>query len=280
MRILIVNADDFGLNQAATDGILECHRAGSVTSTTLMANAPDCVRAADLAAGHPALGVGLHFNLTWGRPLNEPSRVPALLDREGEFLSRSELATRLLLGRVPRTQIDRELEAQVDRVRRLGVAITHVDSHQHVHAFPQIFSSIARFCSDDSLPMRVPWVAADRNSGFARRVRRTTLAALVATSTRRWRGRVRWTCGMGSVFELGVQGEPLHARHYRTVLQGAPPGAFELMVHPVTSAVAMEGYTRVGAVAQTEYEWLRKGGLQELAASMGFQLGTYRDLPA
>jgi predicted glycoside hydrolase/deacetylase ChbG (UPF0249 family) len=280
MRTLIVNADDFGLNQAATDGILECYRAGSVTSTTLMANAPDCVRAASLAAGHPSLGVGLHFNLTWGRPLNEPSRVPALLDRQGQFLSRSELATRLMLGRVPRLQLDRELEAQLDRLQQLGVAITHVDSHQHVHAFPQVFSSIARFCSDQGLPMRVPWVAVDRNAGFARRVRRATLAALVATSTRRWRGRVRWTDGMGSVFELGVHGEPLRNSHYRTVLQAAPHGTFELMVHPVTSAVAMQGYTRVGAVAQAEYEWLRKGKLRELAESMGFRLQTYRDLPA
>lgn len=280
MRVLIVNADDFGLNQAATNGILECHRAGSVTSTTLMANAPDCVRAAGLAAGHPALGVGLHFNLTWGCPLSDPSRVPALLDCQGEFLSRRELATRLMLGRVPRAQLDRELEAQLDRLRHLGVAITHVDSHQHIHAFPQVFSSIARFCSNQRLPMRVPWVAADRSTGFARRLRRGILAALVATSTRRWRGRVRWTSGMGSVFELGAHGEPLHASHYRAVLQVAPPGAFELMVHPVTSAVAMEGYTRVGAVAQAEYEWLRMGGLPELAEAMGFHLGTYRDLPA
>jgi hypothetical protein len=52
------------------------------------------------------------------------------------------------------------------------------------------------------------------------------------------------------------------------------------MVHPATSAVAMEGYTRVGAIAQTEYEWLRKGVLPELADAMGFNMGTYRDLPA
>src|SRR5690606_8790554 len=43
-RLLIINADDFGLNRAATDAIVECHRAGTVTSTTLMANTPDCTR--------------------------------------------------------------------------------------------------------------------------------------------------------------------------------------------------------------------------------------------
>ena len=192
MRLLVVNADDFGLNDAATDGIVQSFLAGSVTSTTLMVNAPATERAIALAERHPALGVGLHFNLTWGKPVSTPRDVPALLDGFGNFLSRSVLAWRLLAGRVPQSQIGRELQAQYDRMRQLGLQPTHVDSHQHVHGFATVFSCVASLCADAALPMRVPWVAASDGGGVGRRFRREILARMLARSTRRWRGKVRW----------------------------------------------------------------------------------------
>src|SRR5690606_10679198 len=148
MRLLVVNADDFGLNDAATEGIIESHAVGSVTSTTLMVNAPAAQRAAVLAESYPSLGVGLHFNLTWGQPVAAPKDVPALLAPDGSFLTRTALAGRLLTGRVPAAQITAELHAQYDRMRSLGLQPTHVDSHQHVHGFGRVFSSVANLCAD------------------------------------------------------------------------------------------------------------------------------------
>lgn len=279
MRLLIVNADDFGLNGAANAGIIECHEAGSVTSTTLMANAPALDEAVALAHAHPQLGVGLHFNLTWGRPVAEPSRVNSLLAAGGGFHGRDALGRRALTGRLKADQVACELEAQFQRLRSLGISPTHVDSHQHVHAFAPVFSAVAALCEREHLPMRVPWVAPERGAGLRRRLRRAVLDSLLSSSTRRWHRKVRWNDAMGSVFDLGVGvGEPLSAEHYRKILQKAPEGVFELMVHPVTSAAAMEGYTRVGAVGEAEYHWLRLGELRDVASSQGFRLGTYRDL--
>ena len=278
MNLLIVNADDFGLNAAANAGIIECHQAGSVTSTTLMANAPALEDAVALAHAHPELGVGLHFNLTWGRPVAEPSRVSSLIAANGEFHGRDALGRRALTGRLKADEVAVELEAQLQRLRSLGIAPTHVDSHQHVHAFAPVFSAVAALCERERLPMRVPWVAPERAAGARRRIRRAVLDHLLSRSTRRWQGIVRWNDGMGSVFDLGVVGEPLSAEHYETILERAGEGAFELMVHPVTSAAAMEGYTRVGAVGEAEYHWLRLGEMQDVASAHGFRLGTYRDL--
>jgi predicted glycoside hydrolase/deacetylase ChbG (UPF0249 family) len=280
MRLLIVNADDFGLNEAATNGIIQSHRAGTVTSTTLMVNAPAAEQAATLAREHPALGVGLHFNLTWGRPLSAPDDVPALVGADGAFLPREKLARRLLLGRVPTQQVATELQAQLWRIEELGIRPTHIDSHQHVHAFGAVFSAVARHCADAGIPMRVPWVASDHNVSTGRRLRRALLRTLLARSTARWRGRVRWNDGLGSVFDLGVHGEPLEDAHYRRILERAHGQCFELMVHPVTDAHAMDGYTRIGEVAEAEWRYLRTGRLAEIAQAMGFRLGSYRDLAA
>lgn len=277
-HLLIVNADDFGLNEAANAGIIECHRAGSVTSTTLMANAPALEEAVALGHAHPQLGVGLHFNLTWGRPVADPSRVKSLLGADGGFHGRDALGRRALMGRVRAEDVARELDAQFQRLLTLGIMPTHVDSHQHVHAFPVVFSAVAALCARKKLPMRVPWVAAESGTGLRRKLRRAVLSGLLSRSTRRWQGTVRWNDAMGSVFDLGVIGGPLSSDHYRAVLDKAPDGVFELMVHPVTSAAAMEGYTRVGAVGEAEYHWLRRGELPGLADAAGFRLGSYRDL--
>lgn len=280
MRTLIVNADDFGLNEAATLAILECHAVGAVTSTTLMANAPATTMAAASLRDAPALGVGLHFNLTWGRPLLDAEQVPSLVDDDGRFVGRGTLAKRSLSGALRGEHVRRELAAQFERLRSLGVAPTHIDSHQHVHAFPQVFTAVAAHCERAAIPMRVPWVERDAAAGIGRRIRRAALSALLSASTRRWRGRVAWNDGIGSVFDLGTTSAQIGPEAYRRVLASAAPGAFELMVHPVTSAAAMEGYTRVGEVGEAEYRWLRTGELPALAAALGFRLASYRGLRA
>ncbi len=85
MKSLIVNADDFGLTEGVNRAIIDGHRNGIITSTTLMANgmAFDSAVAAGLAA--PALGIGVHLNLTQGRPVSSASRVPSIVTPRGSF---------------------------------------------------------------------------------------------------------------------------------------------------------------------------------------------------
>ena len=84
-RLLVVNADDFGATAGVSRGILEAHRRGIVSSTTAMVNlAPRSDLEAE-ALGLPGLGVGLHLNLTWGRPVSPSDLVPSLVDGEGRI---------------------------------------------------------------------------------------------------------------------------------------------------------------------------------------------------
>src|SRR5437773_6430372 len=82
MRRLIVNADDFGLTPLVSAGILTAHRHGIVSSTTTLVTVAiddDSVS----ALRDSGLGVGLHVNLTLGRPL---SRGRSLVDAKGRFV--------------------------------------------------------------------------------------------------------------------------------------------------------------------------------------------------
>lgn len=278
MRLLIVNADDFGLNDAANDGIIQAHAAGTVTSTTLMVNGRAAERAAALAAEHPELGVGLHFNLTWGHPVSSPAAVSSLVGGDGMFMPREALARRLLTGRVRREQVCAELRAQLNRMAELGLQPTHIDSHQHVHGFGPVFSAIAEYCATAAIPMRVPWVASADAGGFKRRIRRALLARMLARSTTHWSDRVSWNDGLGSIFDVpGGQQRP-EDEVYRSILRQAQGQSFELMVHPVTDARAMGGFTRIGEVGEAEWRYLCSGSLVDVIRAEGFRPGTYRDL--
>ncbi|PYO36811.1 MAG: hypothetical protein DMD86_04090 [Candidatus Rokuibacteriota bacterium] len=122
-RTLIVNADDFGLTGGVSRGILEAHRTGIVTSTTVIVNRPiDPVLLEALRAS--GLGVGLHLNLTLGPPVSDPKRVPSLVDAEGKFIRDA----REVAARASKDEARIELGTQIDVFRRLlGRFPTHLE---------------------------------------------------------------------------------------------------------------------------------------------------------
>ena len=146
MRRLIVNADDFGMTEGINRGIIDCHREGIVTSTTLMVNGAAAAAAAALAAENPRLGVGLHLNITSGPPQLPPRRVCSLLGRDGLFPGKGNMVARLSTGAVDRGELEAEIGAQIAACRSLGVEPTHVDSHHHLHAHPVVGAALARVC--------------------------------------------------------------------------------------------------------------------------------------
>ena len=149
-RTLIVNADDFGLTGGVNRGILEAHRAGIVTSTTVIVNRPiDPVLIEELLASR--LGVGLHLNLTLGPPVSDSRRVPSLVDTQGTFIrDPREVGSR---ARTDEARI--ELGTQIDVFRRLiGRFPTHLDTHHHVGAEPPILDLVLDFAAAIKVPVR------------------------------------------------------------------------------------------------------------------------------
>ena len=153
VRRLIINADDFGLTSGVNRAIAEAHRAGIVTSSTLMANSQAFAGAVDLAKQNPGLSVGCHVVLVDGTPVSEPEKIPTLLSPNGRSNQfRDSLVSFVWAaqrGRVREAEIAAEIEAQIRKVQATGMAVTHVDSHKHTHIFPAIFKpllAVARDC--------------------------------------------------------------------------------------------------------------------------------------
>lgn len=115
VRLLIVNADDFGYSRGVNSGIVEAHERGIVTSASLMVNRAAAAEAADYGRDHPELAVGLHAELRRWRVQRRPwSRVWS-----------SERLHRVVAS---------DVADQLARFRALmGRDPTHLDSHHHRH---------------------------------------------------------------------------------------------------------------------------------------------------
>ncbi|MBQ4901350.1 ChbG/HpnK family deacetylase [Paenibacillus sp. Marseille-P2973] len=162
MKHLIINADDFGLSPGVNRGIVEAYQAGGISSTTLMVNMPGFTDAVRLAGLHPGLGVGLHFNLTYGRPVSDPRRIPSLVQADGRFHSIGGNCNREL------RDIEIELSAQWDRLTASGLRPTHLDGHHHLQQdFRNAYEAMARLAAKENVPMRRPQISHWENENTA-----------------------------------------------------------------------------------------------------------------
>ena len=147
---LIVNADDFGLTQGVSRGILEAGRTGIVTSTTLLVNReiPPAQLEELQASG---LGVGVHLNLTLGAPVSSPRRVSSLVDAEGRFIRDAREAA----ARASTDEARIELGNQIDVFRMImGRFPTHLDTHHHVGRHDPILDLVLGFARALKVPVR------------------------------------------------------------------------------------------------------------------------------
>lgn len=147
MRRLIVNADDFGLTAGVNRGIVESHRNGIVTSTTLMACSKRFAEAASLTKNLPRLSVGCHVVLVDGEPTANSGEISSLLSPGSppQFrVSLMNFAAMAASGRLDEGQIEAEITAQIQKLQSAGVAVSHLDSHKHTHMFPVVLRGMLR----------------------------------------------------------------------------------------------------------------------------------------
>jgi predicted glycoside hydrolase/deacetylase ChbG (UPF0249 family) len=132
--MLIINADDFGLSHEVNQAVVRAFERGLCSSCTIMPNMPGFLEACELVRTHELRDhVGLHLTLTEGLPVTQRVRVFAMFcDGDGRFhLSRKQRVVRLSAAQ--KQALREEIEGQIDRCRRQGIPITHLDSHSHVH---------------------------------------------------------------------------------------------------------------------------------------------------
>ena len=241
-RFLIVNADDFGRSEAVNLGVAEGFRHGIVTSASLVAAGPAFDQAVALAKELPELGVGIHLIANEYTPVLPPAQIPRLVNAEGRFYSRPRQFQRMAVD--PRIPGDLLLEwdAQIAKILRAGITLTHIDGHGHCHAHPAAAGVVLKLAQRYGiqhvrLPAEPIWWKPGLNFS-PRFVEKTVLNFATQVPRWIWEGKLTFPTS----FYGFSQGGRMSAEVVREVGKSAPPGVSELMVHVAVSNDEAPGF--------------------------------------
>jgi len=269
---LIVNADDLGSGSAMDRGIFRAFRDGIVTSASLLANGPSFAEAAReaLAAG---LAVGVHLNLSEGRPLS--GEVRGLTTASGEFPGKVKSRRRLLQGAVDSQDIRAEFTAQIRRVFDAGLRPDHLDTHQHVILFPEVTQTALEIARRFGIAAaRLPQPAEPAGNDP-----QDTLGEELALYRRLAPPASRAFAAAGIVSPDGLWGMPfldrLDERALGAILHDLPHGTWELMVHPGGHDPSHPFAT---PARETETAALTSPAIRALVGELGLALTTFGGL--
>lgn len=147
---LIINADDFGISKGVNHGIIDSHVHGVVSSTSMMITMPEVDHAIELSRKVPTLKIGLHLNMTFGKPL---TNCKSLLKENGTFFKPIENPDQ---DKFLEEEIYLEFLAQYNLfVAKLGKKPTHFDSHLYAHQkYPKAKKAVIRLAEEMRVPVR------------------------------------------------------------------------------------------------------------------------------
>ncbi|MGB7846768.1 MAG: ChbG/HpnK family deacetylase [Candidatus Acidiferrum sp.] len=287
MKNLIVNADDLAWTEGVNRGIAEAHRKGLVTSTSLLANGRAFASALEVARANPELGVGVHLNLSDGAPTAKPREVPGLVNEAGELEAGPENLLLRIAGRsLALEEVEREWDAQIQKVRDSGIAATHLDGHKHVQMLPGLFEIALRLAkkhgirairvsNEESTLRSALSSAGEQKTGvvlkqgvqarglklLARDAREMADRAGLATAD--------YFCGIAQTGVLTREG-------MERLLENLPEGTTELMCHPgYADEELRRTRTRLQESRQTELQILTDARIRKLVATRGIRLISY-----
>ena len=202
---IIFNADDFGLTKGVNLGIIETFKNGPVRSTTIMAGADEYNHAVRLARENPDLKVGIHLVLSGLNSVG--GSYETLTDPKGRLLSLVAIEQCAIDGTLHLEEVEREFEAQIEKVLKSGIVPSHIDSHHHVHRLPGVANvtmKVAKKYGIDKIRMGDKGLPKDKTFGF-----RTT-----------------------DYFEMGFFKDGVSIENLKRLIENNRGNSIEVMVHP------------------------------------------------
>ncbi|MBN1479390.1 ChbG/HpnK family deacetylase [candidate division KSB1 bacterium] len=271
---VIINADDFGLNRDINRAISALVAAGIVSSTSVMANMPACDEILQLAH---QVGVGIHFNLTTGKPLESGSAVSTLIAQDGHFFDVQSLFRRLAIARLSPAHIEKELGAQVEKLIGLGITPDHADAHESLLKHPILAKIIYKVMRKYDIhavrtycPLHPAW-----NLQHPRRVLYTSFYML---QRRLWKNNgFRVVHKYASLFAAGLD-ESDAIKRLAALFQNLSGGCVEIVVHP---GLVKNHDPSLGSYVHerlAEYHALMSTQFKHIRENASFELCRFSDL--
>ena len=268
-RLLVIHADDLGMNNSVNRATFEALEKGWITSASILVPCPWFPEVARWAKRHPNADLGIHLALTsewtdlrWG-PISGAGRVPSLVDAHGYF----PLDTPDVDQNAKMPDVEYELRAQIDRAKNAGIPVTHLDMHMAgMVSSGKLFGVYRKLRDKYKLPILLePSGTHGPPAGISVPADEITLQRVitmepgVAPNNRDW---LDW---------------------YKKRLAPLPPGVYQLIVHLAYDDEEMRGATWDhpdwgAAWRQRDLDMVKSAEFRQFLKEQGFVLVTWKDL--
>jgi len=268
-RQLVVNADDFGFTPDVNEGIVEAHRDGILTATTLMANGAAFDDAVRLTRETPSLDIGCHLVLIGGKSLVTDRAYPPSVPRLVSALARRDIRPY------------EELRAQIQKILDAGIRPTHLDTHKHTHLAPPVLDAVAKLADEfDIRWVRRPFdFPLNTLRGAVPAMKRATSDMLGLLRTRVHRVLEGHGCRTTDHFAGFMITGRFHVQELVDLIAMLPEGSTEFMCHPGRCGEALRNArTRLKESRARELEALVAPEVRQALDRAGVELACYADL--
>ena len=283
-RYLIVNADDFGMCEAADDAVIRLFEAGRLHSSTIMFPCPASARAARFAAEHPEYAIGVHLTLTseWKTYRWKPLTGGATLRDEAGFMWHS---TEDVERNASYPDIQAEIEAQLRAALDSGMKPSHLDNHMGTLYGNRtgrlgLLKLALKFCGQKGYAYRL-YTKAEKSMTPRGTPWPVYRLSAVVTSLMAKRYRVilpdyllfpDWTR------ELSEGGYEHYRREILRQWTAIPEGVTETFLHPALETDELKAITPNWFQRVWEYDLMNDPATHAFLAEHGVTMISYRDL--
>jgi len=295
VRRLIVNADDFGLTAGVNRAVLEAHRRGIITSTTLMANSRAFAGAAEMARSAAGVeqkfSVGCHVVLMDGEPLLPAETVRTLLEPQANGAARfrdnlNDFVVASFRHKLNPQEIENEAAAQIERLKSSGIQPSHFDTHKHAHMFPAVLRPLLRAANSTGVravrnPFGQIWPLPVSSLLRTRQVwKRFAQLNVLRRLAGPFRSEVarhglRTTDGSLGVLATGS----LDMKLFTAMIEAMPEGTWEFVCHPgYNDAELDQVHTRLRQSRDQELQLLISPEAKAVLERRGIELISYHEL--
>ena len=245
LKQIIINADDFGRHELINRAVKIACEKGCLKSATIMAGGIAFDDAIKTARNLPNLDVGIHLTLANGNPILPPEKIPSLVTKDKIFHDNHAAFLKLYLqGKINLDEVRAELSAQIEKVKRTGLNLTHVDSHQHLHHVPKIIDIVLELADAAGIhAMRISdtKIFEGHFGGVGQFIGRVGLASLAKFAARKAHAKNFLS---PNHFTGIVAGESITENFMLNLIENLREGTTEVMLHPGTDNDVLKNFCK------------------------------------
>lgn len=273
-KYVVINGDDFGYSEAVNQAIIQAHRQGILSSTSLMVTADKFSEAVSLAKENPNLGVGLHLVLCCGKSALPPQDIPTLVDKDGYFHDSAAMAGwQYQFLPSAKDQLKREIKAQLDLFKETGLPLSHVDGHLHLHTHPLVMKILTELAQEYQIKyIRLPLEELSYTLGCQRLSSGSLLLKIIYHHVFHW-------LRLSAEKRLSAYKVKCLQRVYGLLQTGMMSESYLLCLIPQIQTIFNEIYFHPQSIkGDQEFQALCSEKVKDMLSSKGFEIVNYLQL--